>query len=291
MAVKIFIPLSSIAAGTGIAVVTSSTVFRIINTSSSSENPLIPAAFGTAHQSPLARHVPALPNRSSGVFTGLAVTSGPGLSLNIAAGKAMVNSSLKSKSASPISGVNDTYNFVILTGAGTITRVTGVNSLPAFYALLGVARITGNKVRSIRDMRLRIGDIWMLAPGEATAFQLKTGSDGIFAYDVGGSLIGKPTASQTIIRYPLPRAIRFATSLALSQGKSATAANSSTVFSLRKNGTHFARMTWGSGTTIASFGGTSQSFAAGDVLTVVAPASPDADFASFGFSLAGIKVL
>lgn len=110
-------------------------------------------------------------------------------------------------------------------------------------------------------------------------------------YDVGGSYVGKPSASLILLRYPVPRAVRFPSGLSNSRGVSGVAATGSTVFSLKKNGTEFGTMTFGVGATTATFSAASNTdFAAGDILTVVAPATVDDTLEGLGFSVAGIRL-
>jgi hypothetical protein len=127
----------------------------------------------------VASRIPHFLNRTSGVFTGLRVTTGPGLSLNISTGKALVNNALKAKNRSTLSAVNANFNFVILTGAGTITRVTGVSNFPSFYAVLGVAQASGGSIAGLRDLRSRIGDYVILSPGGTTAWRLAVVTGGV----------------------------------------------------------------------------------------------------------------
>lgn len=109
-------------------------------------------------------------------------------------------------------------------------------------------------------------------------------------YDVGGSYAGAPTASLVLVRYPFPRAVAFPASLTNSQGAAATAATAQTDFDLKKNNVSFGTMRFAaSGTTATFIAASSTSFAAGDVLTVVAPATPDATLANIGFALAGTR--
>lgn len=109
-------------------------------------------------------------------------------------------------------------------------------------------------------------------------------------YDVGGAVSGVPSASAVLIRYPFPRAVVFPSSLTLSRGVAATAATAQTDFDILKNGVSFGTMRFAAAGTTASFISASGStFAAGDILTVVAPGSPDATLASVGFSLAGTR--
>jgi hypothetical protein len=109
-------------------------------------------------------------------------------------------------------------------------------------------------------------------------------------YDVGGSFSGAPTASQVIARYPFPRSVTFPAGLTNSQGVAATAATAQTDFDLKKNGSSVGTMRFAASGTVASFIMASQTtFAAGDVLTVVAPGTPDATLANIGFALAGTR--
>jgi hypothetical protein len=62
-------------------------------------------------------------------------------------------------------------------------------------------------------------------------------------------------------------------------------------FSLRKNGTQFATMQFSSGASTATFTAASDTdFAAGDVLTVIAPNPADSTLADIGFALAGVRL-
>lgn len=110
-------------------------------------------------------------------------------------------------------------------------------------------------------------------------------------YDVGGTYIDKPADGVIILRFPMPRAMQFPSSMTGSQGVSGVAAAASSVFSLRKNGSQFGTMTFGVGSSVASFAAaTATSFAAGDVLTVMAPSPQDSTLADIGFSLAGTRL-
>jgi len=105
-------------------------------------------------------------------------------------------------------------------------------------------------------------------------------------YDVGGSFAGTPTASATIMRYPFPHAATFPASLTLSQGVAGTAPSAQTDFDLRKNGVSFGTMRFAASATTATFIAASEtSFVAGDVLTVVAPATLNG-IADLGWGLA-----
>ena len=74
------------------------------------------------------------------------------------------------------------------------------------------------------------------------------------------------------------------------QGKAGTSATAQTDFDIQKNGSSFGTMRFAASGTVASFISASGStFAAGDVLKVVAPASPDSTIADVGFMLVATR--
>lgn len=125
------------------------------------------------------------------------------------------------------------------------------------------------------------GSAW-LAAGDASG-----GS-----YDLGGGIGGKPSAGEEIFRLPMVRAVDFPDDLAGSRGSAGTTGTStSSVFSIKKNGTQFATMTFAAGAATATFatGSAAESFAAGDVLTIVAPDPANSTLADVSFMLKGSK--
>jgi hypothetical protein len=110
-------------------------------------------------------------------------------------------------------------------------------------------------------------------------------------YDIGGSFVGKPSAGSIILRFPMPRPVRFLAGLSPSKGVAATAPTGAVSFLLRKNGAQFASMDFAAAATTATFTCTSNTdFAVGDVLTLVAPSTPDDTLADIGFALAGLRI-
>lgn len=109
-------------------------------------------------------------------------------------------------------------------------------------------------------------------------------------YDVGGFVAGVPTASQVLLQIPLPRAVIFTTSLTGSQGVAGTAATAQTDFDIQKNGVSFGTMRFAAAGTVATFiSAAGATFAAGDILKIVAPGTPDATLADVGFMLIGTR--
>lgn len=110
-------------------------------------------------------------------------------------------------------------------------------------------------------------------------------------YDIGGGSGGVPGAGVALIRYPVPRAIRFPSGLPNSKGVVATAPAATATFSLKKNGTQFATMQFASAATTATFTAASDTdFAAGDVFTLVAPNPADASLSDLGVAFACIRL-
>jgi hypothetical protein len=111
-------------------------------------------------------------------------------------------------------------------------------------------------------------------------------------YDIGLTVTEAPTASEVLMRFVAPRAVAFPANFAGSYANSGTAATASTVFTIAKNGASIGTVTFaasGTSGTWASSGGTAQSLAAGDVLTLTGPATPDTTLANIGFSFAGTR--
>lgn len=117
----------------------------------------------------------------------------------------------------------------------------------------------------------------------------------IFAYTV---VIYFPTtqssASQEIFRMAFANAVSFAGNFAGSKGSvlSTKEATGSTTFIVNKNGSQIGTIVWAASTATPTFtttSGAAQSFAAGDVLTVVGPATADTTLANWGVTLLGTR--
>ena len=106
-------------------------------------------------------------------------------------------------------------------------------------------------------------------------------------YDIAVFFPDKPGGSEVIFRMPFVRDVDFAAAFASSQAKAGIAATAEAIFSLEKNGSQIGTMTFAISGTTATFAGAGGSLTAGDILTVVAPASQDATLAAIGFTLKG----
>jgi hypothetical protein len=126
---------------------------------------------------------------------------------------------------------------------------------------------------------------------------LKTYLDTLYAplsqpFDAAAFYPGIPTASAKVARIPIARAVTFAGNFAGSYFAASANATATTVFDVQKNGSSIGSVSIAAGGTTATFtttSGTAKTFAAGDVLAVIAPATPDTTLADPGFVLAGTR--
>ncbi len=130
-------------------------------------------------------------------------------------------------------------------------------------------------------------------PGGSSGGHRVLGEDGSWdaqPYDVGMYYGQAPTASQIILALPFTRSVTFPSSLTGSQTTVQTVATSTTVLTLNKNGSSIGSVSCAASASTCTFTFSSAvTFTAGDILTVVAPVSPDATFAGFGMTLAGVR--
>lgn len=95
------------------------------------------------------------------------------------------------------------------------------------------------------------------------------------------------TANEWLFGHVFDVAVDFAANLSGSQATAGAGATGSPVLSIRKNGVQFATLTY-SGTT-GTFSGSATSFAIGDLLEMVAPASVDPTLARISITLFGTR--
>lgn len=113
--------------------------------------------------------------------------------------------------------------------------------------------------------------------------------------DVGVTYNSAPTASLVIVRHPFPFAVTIPADCTHSRLIAETAATAETVFSLQKCTavgacTEFGTATFTAAGTSATFScSTATSFAEGNFIKVIAPASPDASLALIGGAIYGTR--
>ena len=131
-----------------------------------------------------------------------------------------------------------------------------------------------------------------LATSKATSVSFKGTPPSTQPFDAAGFYPGVPTSSAKVLRVPIARAVTFPGNFAGSYFTATANATGSTVFDVQKNGSSIGSITIAAGTTTATFtttSGTAKTFAAGDVLAIIAPATADATLADPGFVLAGTR--
>jgi hypothetical protein len=127
-----------------------------------------------------------------------------------------------------------------------------------------------------------------LTQTEADARYLQ--SVGAQPFDLTAFYPGAPTASALVTRIPFARAVSFPAGLAGSVAKAKTAATAQADFDIQKNGVSVGTIRFAAAATSATFIAASAfALAAGDLLSIVAPAAADATLADIGFVLAGTR--
>ncbi len=102
--------------------------------------------------------------------------------------------------------------------------------------------------------------------------------------------VGTLPVSQVLLDNPLPAVCTFAVSLAGSTATLNVAATAQTDFDVQKNGVSFGTIRFAAAGTVASFiSASGATFAIGDILTVIAPASPDGTASTIGFTLVATR--
>ena len=206
---------------------------------------------------------------------------------------------------SATSGDPITFNFGVAVGSqGTSgNTVFNLNTLFGVTAFLGLTVIV-NGVVQIPGLAYSISSIYIVTFSESVG----TTSDIMFiygdlsptpvlpniladavGYDIASFFSAKPAASDICIKFVATQAYHLPQNLTLSQAHAEASATASTVFDVKKNGSNVGTITFAAAGTVATFVMASQTnFVAGDRLTVVAPASPDATLANIGFDLHGV---
>ena len=108
-------------------------------------------------------------------------------------------------------------------------------------------------------------------------------------YDIAGGVDGMPVGNTTIATFRLARPISFPSNLTGSVAVANVASTGISVFSVQKNGTQFATLTFNASAT-GVFAGTATSFSSGDSLSIVTPASQNATLSGVFFTLSGTLV-
>jgi len=128
---------------------------------------------------------------------------------------------------------------------------------------------------------------WYYKASDGTEKTL-VGPTGGTTYDPMVFFIGKPTSSEVMLRQVIARIVGFPVNMTNSQASVGTAATAQTIYSLQKNSVEFGTITFAAASSIGTFSAsTSTNFSVGDILTVVAPAVPDATMKDISITLVG----
>lgn len=171
----------------------------------------------------------------------------------------------------------------LYTGGGLLLTADGSTSSTATGAQLALTNVgTAGTYGSSTQYPIITTD----AKGRVTSVSLQTVATTI-PYDVGSAVIGKPAASEVILRFVAVRSFTIPNGYTASAAKANTAAtNGSATFTINKNGSSIGSFNFVAGGSTASFSGAGGAIAAGDVITVVAPSTQDATLADIAFTIA-----
>lgn len=188
------------------------------------------------------------------------------------------------------------YNTLNTVRTGYLQFIAG--SAAVFYAENGASLMLGTNSTE----RLRISPAGALGIGgtnygNAGDALISGGSSTLPSwqaqpFDVHAFYPGLPSSSAKVLRVPLARAVSFAANFAGSRFTASANAAATTVFDVQKNGSSIGSISIASGGTTATFtttSGTLKTFAAGDVLAIIAPATPDTTLTDPGFVLVGTR--
>lgn len=176
-----------------------------------------------------------------------------------------------------------------------LKRLSEVLGLSTDILRLASVNVAPDKPRT-GDVRLADGTNWNPA-SEGFGFVWWDGdswepldSPSALSYDVGCFIQGKPTASEKVMRFVTPRAFDLPASFTGSKGDAATAATAQTDFDVKKGATSIGTIRFSASAVTASFiAASATAFTAGDVLSVVAPATPDATLADISITFKGSR--
>lgn len=109
-------------------------------------------------------------------------------------------------------------------------------------------------------------------------------------YDLPVYYSGEPTASLILWRAVYPLAVTIPAGMSGSRAVARVAATAETIFNVRKNGSNFGTITFAAAGTVGTVAAAlATAFVAGDVIDVVAPASPDDTLADIAIMLCGSR--
>lgn len=173
--------------------------------------------------------------------------------------------------------------------AQALRRVFLVNNKDTTYACTVITDAPGTSV--------------VISPGKKALLQQRGDDIVLFGYfndllalplpyDVGVFIPGTPTTSQVCLRYTAVRAFRCADNFASSDGNVKVNPTATTTFTIKKNGSTIGTVAFDTAgvPTFNTSGAGYETFAAGDILEITAPVTPDATIADISITLLGERV-
>jgi hypothetical protein len=232
------------------------------------------------------------------------VPTGSGATLTVPAGYVWVPSAstVVSKAANTISftGLAAATYYVDVDSTGSATRQTssGGNTIyavawtgSAFGAITRVCPVLWSAADiQAAQLSAAYGTTYFALDDRFEASESKINALQALPYDVDFWQSGKPAAGQVLKKLKVSKNTTYPASLTGSTVVTAdAAATANAVFSIAKNGVEFATLTYSAGSANGVFAGTVSYFAAGDLLSVKAPASQDATLSGVGFVLSAFR--
>jgi hypothetical protein len=179
------------------------------------------------------------------------------------------------------------------TNATVVGRTVTVQQLKRMILLENDAASTENVdfVVGTGTITLNPGDAVVAYADGTTNGLTQIGSAGTAGiYDFPVYYNGKPGASEVMMKVVCVRAFTLPAGLTLSQGYATTVPTGAVSFGLEKNGSSIGSVDFAASASTATFTFVSAvSFAAGDRLELIAPASQDATLAAISITLAGTR--
>lgn len=127
-------------------------------------------------------------------------------------------------------------------------------------------------------------------PPESNPTYWQTLLQGGNRYDIAFDASDRPDSGEVFRRMVFTTAVQFVAGMTDSRANALTPATATAVLSIRKNNVEFATLTFNAGAIVGVFASANgTTFAAGDILTIVAPNPRDATLATLAITLTGYR--
>lgn len=155
----------------------------------------------------------------------------------------------------------------------------------------GTSSGTLNVVVGSTSLSLAVGEIGHYSTDGTTNGLNRVGGElgSSNPFDVGMFVGGLPDNSELVLYLPMVRTVVFPAGLTGSYALANVASTGTKVFDIQKNGGSVGSATFTTSATGVLAMASQQTFAAGDILSIVAPAAQDATLSDIGFNLKGTR--